>query len=94
MHLDNAKHCADKCSEYKVFNEQGDVVYPVDKTSTISLYDIVKEVIDGKWGNGAQRKSSLVSAGYDYDKVQQRANELMSGKAHQYQNPLMKSQEK
>ncbi|MCW6665320.1 N-acetylmuramoyl-L-alanine amidase [Aerococcaceae bacterium NML191219] len=80
-HLDNAKSCADKHSGYKVFDEQGHIVYPIGQTNTLSLDDISKEVIDGKWGNGAQHKSALASAGCDYDKVQQRVNELVSGKA-------------
>ena len=38
---------------------------------------IAKEVIRGDWGNGAERKKRLTEAGYDYDKVQKRVNELI-----------------
>ena len=35
------------------------------------------EVIQGDWGNGEERKERLEAAGYDYDAVQQRVNELL-----------------
>lgn len=38
------------------------------------------EVIDGKWGNGAARKTALTNAGYDYKKIQSRVNELMKNR--------------
>ena len=36
-----------------------------------------KKFIQGKWGNGDEREQKLTAAGYDYDKVQARLNELM-----------------
>lgn len=42
-----------------------------------SIDTIAKEVIAGKWYNGAARKSALIKAGYDYDAVQKRVNELL-----------------
>lgn len=39
--------------------------------------DLAKEVIDGKWGNGEDRKNKLVAAGYDYDAVQKEVNKLV-----------------
>lgn len=41
------------------------------------LTKIAKEVIDGKWGNGARRKEALTHAGYDYNAVQREVNRLM-----------------
>ena len=41
-----------------------------------SIDEIAKEVINGKWGNGAERKQKLTAAGYDYSAVQKRVNEL------------------
>ena len=35
------------------------------------------EVIQGDWGNGEERKERLEAAGYDYDAVQQRVNEIL-----------------
>ena len=39
--------------------------------------EVAKEVIAGKWGNGADRKSRLTAAGYNYSTVQAKVNELM-----------------
>lgn len=38
------------------------------------------EVIRGEWGNGSDRRQRLEAAGYDYDAVQDRANELLNSK--------------
>ena len=42
------------------------------------LENIAKEVIAGKWGNGAVRKRRLEKAGYDYLQVQKCVNYLLS----------------
>ena len=49
------------------------------KTSTTkkSVTEIAKEVIAGKWGNGETRKKKLTAAGYDYNAVQKKVNELL-----------------
>lgn len=39
---------------------------------------VAKEVIDGKYGNGNERRSKLSLAGYDYGAVQNRVNELVA----------------
>ena len=41
-----------------------------------SIDEIAREVINGKWGNGQERKDKLKAAGYDYSAVQKRVNEL------------------
>ena len=41
-----------------------------------SIDEIAKEVMQGKWGNNPERKNRLVAAGYDYDAIQKRVNEL------------------
>lgn len=38
---------------------------------------IAAEVIQGDWGNGEERRERLEQAGYDYDVVQARVNELL-----------------
>ena len=43
-----------------------------------SVDEIAKEVIDGKWGNGADRKTRLTYAGYNSNEVQKRVNELVN----------------
>lgn len=42
-----------------------------------SLDEIAKEVIAGKWGNGADRRNRLRAAGYNPSIVQARVNELL-----------------
>ena len=46
------------------------------KPTLLPLDEIAKQVINGKWGNGAERKQKLTDAGYDYKTVQNRVNEL------------------
>jgi GH25 family lysozyme M1 (1,4-beta-N-acetylmuramidase) len=50
-------------------------------TSKKSVDELAAEVINGKWGNGEERKKKLTSAGYDYSVVQARVNEILSGKS-------------
>lgn len=42
-----------------------------------SVDELADEVIAGNWGNGSERRESLISAGYDYDAVQNRVNEKL-----------------
>ena len=44
---------------------------------TKSVEQIAREVIEGKWGNGADRKKRLEAAGYNYNEVQKKVNELL-----------------
>ena len=37
-------------------------------------------MIAGKWGNGEDRKKKLKAAGYSYDKVQAKVNEILKAK--------------
>ncbi len=39
--------------------------------------ELALEVINGLWGNGEERRERLTAAGYDYDAVQARVNELL-----------------
>ena len=41
---------------------------------------IAKEVIAGRWGNGADRKRRLAEAGYDPAVIQKRVNEMLRGR--------------
>lgn len=74
--LDNAKKCADNNNGYAVFDANGKRVYQT-ATAKKSEDTIAREVIQGKWGNGADRKQKLTAAGYDYSAVQKRVNELL-----------------
>lgn len=48
---------------------------PAPKKKTVE--ELANEVIAGKWSAGAERKKLLTAAGYDYNAVQNRVNELM-----------------
>ena len=69
--LENAKKACK--TGYFVFDANGKVVYPVKK----SVDEIAKEVIQGKWGNGTDRKNRLEKAGYNYNEVQKKVNMLL-----------------
>lgn len=43
-----------------------------------SNLDVAKEILEGKWGNGAERKKKLTEAGYNYEDVQGIVNALLS----------------
>ena len=69
--LENAKKACK--TGYFVFDANGKVIYPVKK----SVDEIAKEVIQGKWGNGTDRKNRLEKAGYNYNEVQKKVNMLL-----------------
>ena len=75
--LDNAKKTADKNSGYKVFDTNGSCVYTPKTGTRKTVAEIAKEVIQGKWGNGEERKKRLTAAGYDYQTVQAEVNRLL-----------------
>ena len=49
-------------------------------TSKKTVETTAKEVIDGKWGTGNTRKTKLENAGYNYDEVQAKVNEILGVK--------------
>ena len=53
--------------------EQKPVIVDIGKKSVDQL---ANEVLAGLWGNGVIRKMKLTAAGYDYNAVQQRVNEI------------------
>lgn len=46
-------------------------------SATKSIDEIAREVIKGEWGSGSDRKNRLTKAGYDYEAVQKKVNELL-----------------
>ena len=54
-------------------NIAGATAAPKPVTDTLIL-----EILDGKWGSGDARKTKLTKAGYNYDAVQKRINEVMA----------------
>ena len=69
--LENAKKACK--AGYAVFDNNGKQVYPAKK----SVDEVAREVIQGKWSNGAERKKRLTDAGYDYNEVQKKVNQLI-----------------
>ena len=55
---------------------------PVKKSND----EIAKEVLEGKWGNGEDRKNKLTNAGYNYSDVQAIVNKLCEKPKVQYLN--------
>jgi len=57
-----------------------DIDEPVKKTEPKPIKksneEIAKEVLQGKWGNGNDRKQKLIQAGYDYSTIQSIVNTL------------------
>ena len=49
-----------------------------------SVNELAQEVIHGDWGSGQKRKDNLTKAGYNYDKVQARVNEILQPAAKPY----------
>ena len=64
---------------------------PEPTKKTVS--ELAKEVLEGKWGNGADRKKKLTQAGYDYNLVQAEVNKLVKGAATTTTTPKKKSNE-
>lgn len=60
-----------------VQNRVNEILGKAPKSSTKSVDEIAREVIAGKWGNGQDRKNRLTRAGYDYNAVQERVNEML-----------------
>lgn len=47
------------------------------KTDKKTNEEVAKEVIDGKWGNGEERKKKLEAAGYNYRTIQDLVNKML-----------------
>ena len=67
----NATHSAVQAKVNQLVN--GTPATPQKK----SVEEVAREVIRGKWGNGADRKNRLTAAGYSYSAVQAKVNQLM-----------------
>ena len=70
--LTDAGYNAERIQEKVNLALQGSQINDIKTTDTLAY-----EVIQGDWGNGEERKERLEAAGYDYDEVQERVNELL-----------------
>ncbi len=50
---------------------------PDPGTDKKTIEELAKEVIAGQWGSGEERKTRLTNAGYDYEAVQAKVNEIL-----------------
>lgn len=64
-------------------NHLGDTPAP-SPTPSKTIDELADEVIQGKWGNGEDRVKRLTEAGYDYNAVQKRVNEILYGNEPYY----------
>lgn len=72
--VDGIEGYCDKDYFYKDYEDNNNPETPDKKT----IDEIAREVIAGKWGTGNERRKRLEAAGYDYDAVQKRVNELLA----------------
>lgn len=52
--------------------------YDAEPKATKTITQVAREVLNGKWGNGTDRKKRLMEAGYDYNAVQKEVNRLFN----------------
>lgn len=61
-----------------------------------SNYEIAKEVLDAKWGNGTERRERITAAGYNYEAVQSIVNAIVYDNykpEHEEPSPAVKTLE-
>lgn len=63
--------------ESVIEEEKQEVVEEETKVELLPIEEIAKQVINGDWGSGEERKTRLTEAGYNYDEVQAKVTELM-----------------
>lgn len=63
---------------------------PTLTPSKKSNEEIAQEVINGKWGNGNDRKKRLQNAGYDYNAIQKLVNQKLGGSKPSYKTYVVK----
>ena len=66
----------DEC--YVAYWEDAPKPDPTPTPPKKTIDELAYEVIEGKWGSGDERKKRLEEAGYDYDAVQKRVNEIVA----------------
>ena len=64
-------------TEASIILKYGLTVYDRKALGNRDIDSVAKEVIDGKWRTGDERKARLKAAGYDYYAIQRRVNEML-----------------
>ena len=73
--VDDIKSCG---IEACISTVAGEVIKSSSSKTLKSVSDVAKEVLNGKWGNGSERKKRLTDAGYNYSEVQSLVNKMLS----------------
>lgn len=73
----NVNGVSGNCDMNYLYNEDIIKESGTDTSDKKSIDELAEEVIAGKWGNNEARKTALEKAGYDYDEVQDRVNEIL-----------------
>lgn len=66
-------------TDWNLFKLQLTTTQSTDSKNSVNnlVEKLAREVIRGKWGNGAERKQRLTAAGYNYKEVQALVNKLL-----------------
>ena len=67
------------CDMNYLYNEDIIKESETDTSDKKTIDELAEEVIHGKWGINEARKEALEKAGYNYDEVQDRVNEILLG---------------
>lgn len=67
------------CNYFGVIYKAKEEPAPQSEPAKKTVDELAREVIRGEWGNGSDRHARLKAAGYDYDAVQNRVNEILTG---------------
>ena len=86
----NGKYCPHRTLDLGWDRFIGMIKNKLTPTTKKTVSELAQEVLQGKWGNGADRKKKLTEAGYDYNKVQAEVNKLAKGTSS---TPAKKSNE-
>lgn len=62
-----------------IVNQKLSGSYSAPAPAKKSVEEVAKEVIAGNWGNGTYRMKALESAGYNYNEVQNKVNQILAG---------------
>lgn len=65
---------------YRAYSLYGLSKYDNKKQINVDMYNVVADVIDGKYGTGEIRKKALENAGYDYKEIQKLVNAKLKEK--------------
>lgn len=77
LDLDKAYISAEEWDTLAAGDKAQDKPTTEDKPAKKTVEEIAQEVIQGKWGNGTDRKNRLTAAGYDPQAVQSKVNQLL-----------------